>query len=480
VMNQARAEGWAEPDQMPDWTRRIRVYGDMRLRYESDLFDKTNNNQFINFPAINQGSAFDINGFSDGLAAGPPFYNTTEDRNRARLRARIGFDSEIADWLSANLRVSTGNQDPVSTNQTLGSSGEFTKYQIYLDRAYVTANVTSDLNLLAGRMLNPFFTTDMIYNIDLGFDGVAAMYTHNFSPDWAIIGAGGVFPVFNSAFNFSTDSDNKTASANAYLYGAQGGVQWKPTTNYVAKLETGIFDFDGVHGSVSQPCFIQPGSTYYCNTDDTAAPFGQGGNTYYAIRTIVPVTGSSSLPPNPQYFGLASRFNVFEVHPRLDILTYDPVDISLEGEFIKNLAFDRTEIVNEGPSTISGQGPIGPQNNQSCGDYNTKTKECTLENFVGGDTGYMMKVTVGNLKIVKAWDWNASLAYKYLESDATLDALNDSDFHLGGTNAKGFFLGGGLGIATNTWLGLRLNSASAVSGPRYNVDVVQLDLNTAF
>ena len=39
-------------------------------------------------------------------------------------------------------------------------------------------------------------------------------------------------------------------------------------------------------------------------------------------------------------------------------------------------------------------------------------------------------------EITKRWDWNVSLAYKYVESDAVLDALNDPDFHLGGTNAR--------------------------------------------
>jgi hypothetical protein len=60
------------------------------------------------------------------------------------------------------------------------------------------------------------------------------------------------------------------------------------------------------------------------------------------------------------------------------------------------------------------------------------------------------------------------------------DAFTDSDFHLGGTNARGFIVGGSLGLARNTWLGLRWLSANEVTGAPYSVDVVQLDLSTEF
>ncbi|MBO7942033.1 putative porin, partial [Streptomyces sp. S9] len=78
------------------------------------------------------------------------------------------------------------------------------------------------------------------------------------------------------------------------------------------------------------------------------------------------------------------------------------------------------------------------------------------------------------------WDWNASIGFKRLESDAVPVAFTDSDFHLGGTNARGFIVGGSLGLARNTWLGLRWLSANEVTGQPYSVDVVQLDLNTQF
>jgi len=84
------------------------------------------------------------------------------------------------------------------------------------------------------------------------------------------------------------------------------------------------------------------------------------------------------------------------------------------------------------------------------------------------------------MEIHRRWDWNVSIGYKYLETDATLDSINDSDFHLGGTNAKGYLIDAALGIAHNTYLQARWFSAVQVSGPPDGNDVLQIDLNTKF
>ena len=61
-----------------------------------------------------------------------------------------------------------------------------------------------------------------------------------------------------------------------------------------------------------------------------------------------------------------------------------------------------------------------------------------------------------------------------------LDAFTDSDFHLGGTNAEGFFVGGAYGLYKNTWLAARWMSADEISGLPLSIDVFQLDLNATF
>jgi Putative porin len=70
--------------------------------------------------------------------------------------------------------------------------------------------------------------------------------------------------------------------------------------------------------------------------------------------------------------------------------------------------------------------------------------------------------------------------YKYIERDAVLDAYNDSDFHLGGTNAKGWVIGGNYGLMKNLWFTGRWLSTDVITGPKYGIDTLQLDLNAKF
>jgi hypothetical protein len=469
VLTETQQEGWAAPDALPEWTKRFKVYGDLRVRYERDSFDSGNSGQFVNFASINNGSAFDFINYQAGNTAGPPFLNTTEDRDRERVRARIGVEALLDDGWTANIRFGTGaDQGPVTPNQTLGQPGDFAKYQAYIDRAYFTYQPFKDLTVYAGREPNPFFTTDLIFYSDLGFDGLAASYAPRITDKVGLFLNAGVFPILNTAFDFSTDSDQKYGSANAYLLAVQGGVNWRVRPDLTARLGVGFFDFNGVQGAVSKPCYEQPGNVFACSTDNTRFPYQQFGNTVFAIRDIVTAgqtTGSSStLPSQPQYIGLASKFAVLEVHPRLEITTYDPIDLALEGEYLKNFGFNRSEILDHGPP-----GFVGPLNNIG----NNLA-------YQGGDTAYLLKATLGHLDIHRRWDWNVSIGYKYLETDSTLDSINDADFHLGGTNAKGYLLSGSLGVAKDTYLSLRYFSAQVVSGPPDGNQVVQLDLLSSF
>jgi len=100
--------------------------------------------------------------------------------------------------------------------------------------------------------------------------------------------------------------------------------------------------------------------------------------------------------------------------------------------------------------------------------------------FQGGGTGYLLRGTFGHPAINERWKWNVFFTWRYLESDAVLDALNDSDFRLGGTNSKGFILGGAMGVARNTLVRARWLSGTEVGGPPYRADTVQFDLLGSF
>ncbi|HEU0096921.1 MAG TPA: putative porin, partial [Rhizomicrobium sp.] len=124
VMQEARDDRWAAPDTMPAWTQHIRLFGDIRTRYEGDFFPSGNDNTgaFPNFNAINTGSPFDVSRISNPNF--PPEYNVDKDRNRFRLQLRFGLDADLGEDFKAGFRIGTGSDNqPVSLNQSLGGNG---------------------------------------------------------------------------------------------------------------------------------------------------------------------------------------------------------------------------------------------------------------------------------------------------------------------------------------------------------------------
>jgi hypothetical protein len=94
--------------------------------------------------------------------------------------------------------------------------------------------------------------------------------------------------------------------------------------------------------------------------------------------------------------------------------------------------------------------------------------------------GYMAEVAFGSPKTGPAGSWQASLQYRYLQRDAVVDAFADQDFHLGGTDAKGYIVRGDWWFRDRTSLSLRYFSANAIDGPPLGIDVVFVDFNASF
>jgi hypothetical protein len=456
LMQTAATGGPAQPGLEAEAPSRFHFFGDLRIRGEFDQFGNMNVPQIPDFATINSGSPFDVTGASGEV----PLLNTTENRTRERLRARTGVDVDIDDGITAEVRVATGNDgSPVSPNQTFGQNGPFTKYAIWLDRAFVKAAPTDWLTATAGRMPNPFWTTDVIFYDDLGFDGFAVTMAPRFNKRWSGFLTAGAFPVFNTALNFgSTSADSGFPSRNAWLFGVQAGADWEVTKQISTKMAAAYFDYSNISGKISSPCTIVFSSDT-CDTDDSRALFPGNGNTMIPVRNLVLQATNST---QPQYFGLASPFRILDIHNQLNLEMFKPIGISFDTEFSVNLGFDRARAVALGVNNFQPE-PAGVSGAPDAG------------NKAG-----LIRVNVGIPVIAARWDWNVSLAYKYIESDSVLASLNDSDFHLGGTNAKGFVLGANLGIARNTWLTARWLSSTQVSGPVYQVDVIQADLNVKF
>ncbi len=164
-----------------------------------------------------------------------------------------------------------------------------------------------------------------------------------------------------------------------------------------------------------------------------------------------------------QYFGLASKFRPLALTGRIDYDGWEPFRISLNGEWVKNLGFDGGDINR---IAVNNRGP-----NDNLGG---------LGSYAGGDTAWIVNLTMGSAALDQRWNWNLGVNYRYIESDAVIDGFNDSDFGLGGTNLKGYTVYGNLAVSPRVSFGLRWMSADEVAGPTYKSDVVLFDINGKF
>lgn len=466
VLQQARAENWAAPRSYPDWVSRFHFFGDVRTRYEGDFYPSNNNPsslQFVNFNSINTGGPLNTLALPGNL----PYTDVDENRDRLRLRARFGVDVDLGTGFTTGMRLATGETNsPVTENQSLGYSnngqgGDFSKYALWLDRAFIKYDVggtpEKDLNFTVGRFDNPFFATSMIWADDLGFDGIAAKGKYQVADGITPFVTAGAFPVYNTDLNFATYSPTKTKSDDKWLYAIQAGSDFKINEDFNLKVAAAFYYFQDIEGKVSDP-YTQNTSNDAGDTDDSRPAFAQKGNTYIALRNI-----DSTSTTFYQYYGLATPFHEVALTTRLDFNHFDPFHMWLIGEAVKNVAFDKNAILNNGsPNTP------GPQNNLG------------NDGFDGGDTAAILTLNVGRPVLEKLWDWNFNIGYRYVESDSVVDGFCDSDFAMGGTNVKGYTIGGNVAFSPRVWAGVRWMSSDSIAGPTFNLDIIQLDLNAKF
>ena len=453
VKQTAKAEKWGTPDALPAWVNKIKISGDVRLRDEYDQFSDNNpdslnnvNPLYLDILALNDDGSYDCIPDCN--------LNTSIDRNRARARVRLGLSAAITDKLKFGARLTTGNQkDPVSTNQTLGNTGN--RYDVQLDQAFLRYeslyNGNPFFDVAAGRIPNPWFSTDLVWDEDLTFEGAAMTFRGS------IAGASNLLEmqdrsrqIFVTLGAFPLD-EIELSGRDKLLLGAQVGTEWTLQNQSKFKLGVAYYDYRNVTGRRNP------------NPDDgsfdySAPEFSQTGNLMFDIRNHADVL----IDPNDVLLALASDYNLLNLTGSMDLAFLAPIHVVLTGDVVTNIGYDKDDILErtQGANLVFH------------GNTRTDSSARTL--------GYNLDLNVGWPKIDKWGDWQVFATYKYLERDAVLDAFTDSDFHLGGTDAKGYILGAKFGIAKNTWLRARWLSADEIDGAPLGIDVLQLDLNARF
>ncbi|MBQ0723939.1 MAG: putative porin [Cycloclasticus sp.] len=196
------------------WAGKIKVSGDLRLRQEN-----------------NKGSST-----KDG------------NKDRQRIRARIGVYADIADNVQAGVRFATGSSSSAtSTNQTL--ENDFEEKELWIDLAYINWQPIDGLELIGGKFKQPWhnFKTGLIWDGDINPEGAALRYTTHLAGTDLVVSAGHLV---------RSEDSNDTVSEDAKVTFGQLAAHFK-IANANTILGFSVFDFDARNGESTMAASYQ-------------------------------------------------------------------------------------------------------------------------------------------------------------------------------------------------------------------------------
>jgi len=425
VLSQAKTERWGEPGAFPDWLRRITWYGDVRVRYQGERFP-TNGapNATPQQLSLPQNGAYTLT-------------NTSEPVDILRIRARFGMEANLGKTVTAGVRLATGGvglgTNGASESQTLGNYGS--RETVGLDLAYLAYHPTGWFTATGGRLGNPFFkSSTLVWSNDLSLEGIVAKLTPHLTQDFSMFATAGLFPI----------QDIQPAPTNSapskWLYGYQLGLNWQLPRASSFIFAVAFYDYRAVEGIINPT----PYTTIY---SATAAPFRQNGNSVFDINEQ-----ANTLNGTTNYLiGLTSKFHELNVSGLLDLGFGGRTHVMLGLDYARNLGFNHDDILARTGLTLSER-----------------------------TTAAQFELKVGDPTLVRRFSWQGFLGYRYAERDSVIDAFTESDFNLGGVNAKGYIIGGEFAFETNSTLKARFFSSKEIDGLPLSINLLQVDATTAF
>jgi len=442
VLATAREENWIDARQLPSWVRGIKVEGDVRVRAEAALLDNTNTP-----PELYQLQ----NLLGSSPAWSPDLVNTRSDRQRLTLRARLGVVAKPGEDVTAGVRLTTGGTTPVAS-QSITMGNDFQRTVVTLDRAYIRWEPKPNLRLEAGRTATPFYGTDLLWPDDLAVEGVSGHGELDLARGLFAFTTLGAFPLQE----FQISGEDK------WLYGGQLGLNWAISGDWGLQGAVGLYNFRKIEGVREQGL---PPTGPFANTtpyqlSQYPASVRQKGNTLFDINA--PTSTATNA-----VWGLASRFKPVDVTLGLLNRQFEPFEMQGTIDYVRNTGFDRDDILRR-------FGPDAPPE---------------LANLAAMTTGWQVRMDVGRLRLQEKGDWSAFVGWRRFERDAWPDAFTDTTWNLGGTNYKGYTLGGWYEFDRGANVGLRWTSTrnlddgtdgNDLSSAKLRVDVLQVETNVKF
>jgi hypothetical protein len=206
----------------------ITFYGDLRLRYE--LRDGTV-------------QAGDTSGAGTNFA-----HNDSQTRSRYRFRLRFGFKGDLYNQFFYGVRAATGQTYDRSGNITFGNTdngGEFgnTGSTLSIDQVYLGWKPTDYLTLTGGKMPNPLYATNMIWDDNLSPTGAAEQFDKT-SGDWEVFATAGQFVYGDSADNAAFTGTGVNYD-DVFMFAEQVGFKVKFDDNTFFKAAATMYTYSG-------------------------------------------------------------------------------------------------------------------------------------------------------------------------------------------------------------------------------------------
>jgi hypothetical protein len=183
--------------------------------------------------------------------------NGGRDKDRQRIRARLGAYTEINNQVDTGIRISTGSSDDArSTNQD--QDNYFNKKSIWLDLGYIDyhPDQIKNLHVIGGKMLQPWVSMgDIIWDSDINPEGLALTYKYPLGSSAELFGSLG-----NYNLKDNVDGDGVQFRNDLRLTSGQLGTRFSVTDNLKMTLGGSIYAYQNDENSTctssTTPCAL--------------------------------------------------------------------------------------------------------------------------------------------------------------------------------------------------------------------------------
>lgn len=174
------------------------------------------------------------------------------DKDRQRLRARLGAFTQINTQVETGIQIASGGSaDRRSTNQDL--DGYFDKKAIWLDLAYIDYHPVSvpGLKLFAGKMKQPWMALgEVAWDGDINPEGFAASYQRKYGTT-TLFGSTGYFVLKDNV-----DGEGVEWKNDLSLYSVQGGVSFDANDSIRLTVGASFYNYRGDGEEGTQPAIL--------------------------------------------------------------------------------------------------------------------------------------------------------------------------------------------------------------------------------